>query len=281
MSLVQAHAVAPTRRIVRELAVTMVAWAVVGGAASVLRAVASTLAGRPAFASTPVDAALISLWACVTPLVLRSARRFPVRGPSATRNAMLHLAMGGAFVVATNVVIRLPILAEHGGAVFARNLGLGLATFFPTAIISYGVLVAIGHRVFATPVALDSPIHAPVSEPEPAAPADRLVIREWNRVHFIDLDTIEWIEADNNHVVVHAHERTYKGRERLSDVESRLDGLGFLRVHRSALVRIARIREVQPLVRGDQAVILHSGKVVRVARSRRQALADALGVGAR
>jgi DNA-binding LytR/AlgR family response regulator len=152
----------------------------------------------------------------------------------------------------------------------ATSTALGLATYYPAAIVSYGVLVALGHVVFS-PADVTTPT-------EPEHEIDRLVIREWNRVRFIPLDDIEWIEAANNHVVVHTPVRAYKTRERMSDVEARLDARRFIRVHRSALVSVAGIREVQPLMRGDQAIILKSGGVVRVARSRRQALADVLGV---
>jgi two-component system, LytTR family, response regulator len=97
-------------------------------------------------------------------------------------------------------------------------------------------------------------------------------------VHFVALDDIEWIEATNNYVVVHAVARTYKGRERISDVEARLDARRFVRVHRSAIVRVAKIREVQPLMPGDRAIVLRSGAVARVPRGRRQALSSVLGV---
>jgi two-component system LytT family response regulator len=51
-----------------------------------------------------------------------------------------------------------------------------------------------------------------------------------------------------------------------------------VRIHRSTIVHVTKIREVQPLTHGDHAVILRDGKVLRVARSRRQALEQALGV---
>jgi two-component system LytT family response regulator len=51
-----------------------------------------------------------------------------------------------------------------------------------------------------------------------------------------------------------------------------------VRIHRSSIVSVARIREVQPLGHGDHAVILRCGRVLRVARTRRAALAGALGV---
>ena len=260
----------------RELVLTALVWLTVGLVAAALRVLAVRATGHAnTIAGAFVDVWMIGLWAAATPFILRSARRLPVRPPRAIAHVAAHLAIGSAFMLATNVVIRLPMLLHAGwGALVASTL-LGVATYYPTAIISYCVIVAVGHRVFVT--GSSAPYLGNVAA---ASENDesRLVIREWNRVHLIEPDDIEWIEADNNHVVVHTAVRVYKGRERISDVEARLDARRFVRVHRSALVHVAKIREVQPLMRGDQAIVLHSGQVVRVARSRRQALEEALGV---
>jgi hypothetical protein len=260
----------------REAGITALAWGVIALVAMGLRTAAKRLSGHQlTLLDTVADLALLATWAAVTPLVLRSAVRWPVRGPRAVRHAAIHLALGTGFVVVTNLLIRIPELWTRGVAAAAVDTMLGIATYYPTAIISYCVMVAIGQSVFASPPAPDEP---PPALREDLGDPSKLVLREWNRVHFIELDDIEWIEADNNHVIVHGTSRTYKSRERISDVEARLDPRRFVRVHRSALIQISRIREVQPLLRGDQAVIMQSGKVVRVARSRRRMLEDALGV---
>jgi hypothetical protein len=270
----------------RELAVTGAAWAVIALVAIGLRVMRQLVTGQPVvFTQATGDIWMIAQWAAATPFVLRSARLLPVRGDRAARHALAHIAIGSAFIVVSNVIIRLPQLWQplYGARGLAINTLLGLATYYPTAIISYGVLVAIGHRAFgpAAPRATGEPETKHIDDlsidqhSEPEEP--RLVIREWNRVHFIALDDIECVEADNHHVVVHANGRSYKGRERISDVETRLDARRFVRVHRSAIVQLAKIREVQPLMHGDQAIIMRSGRIVRVARGRRRALETALG----
>jgi two-component system LytT family response regulator len=177
-----------------------------------------------------------------------------------------------------------------------------VAEYYPPALVVYGVIVAIGHVMFRPPIAgpqAASPPPAPLASPPtiieptsnvvqadanslatPAVPAvnGHLAVRQWNRVHLVRVDDIDFIEAEDNYVVVHAASRSYKGRDRISDVESQLDTRRFVRIHRSTIVQVTRIREVQPLTHGDHAVILRDGKVLRVARSRRQALAQALGI---
>jgi hypothetical protein len=194
----------------------------------------------------------------------------------------------------------------------------GVAEYYPPAIVVYGVIVALGHaRWWERPAAASETAVAtapavPEAEPRPALAANpgaelgaepriaaddttpdsnesggetplarvegHLTVRQWNRVHLVRVEDIDWIEAQDNYVVVHAASRSYKGRERISDVEVQLDPHRFVRIHRSTIVQTAKIREVQPLTHGDHAVILREGTVLRVARSRRQALAEALGL---
>jgi len=284
-------------------------WTLAAAFAGVQRLAEGLLLGRagdaPLFRQ---DLWLLAMWALAAPAILWSARRFPVRGPSAARNAAVHLTAGTAFVVATNVLIRLPLLLPPASLApwqVARDTLLGLARFYPAALIVYGVLVALGHWSWAAsragvpaapPADLSSTESAPLdlsvadatTGDSPATGADagaapgtrpeRVVVREWNRVRLVRPEEIAWIEADDNYVVVHVGERTYKGRGRISDLETQLDPSCFVRVHRSAIVRVASIREVQPLTKGDLALVLHDGKVLRVARGRRAALEAALGV---
>jgi hypothetical protein len=265
---------------------------------------------------------ILPLWAVATPAILWSARRYPVlapdRRPSASHLAM-HLALGSLFIVLANVAIRIPAALGAGGVGMtglARSTLLGLAEFYPLALVVYGVIVAIGHvgrpaadtvPLPAAPTAIGAAaslvdtgdtvplpvataIAAHETTPVPQAPeaemrdaaaaADAvcLPVRQWNRVHLVRIEEIDWIEAEVNYVVVHAGGRSYKGRERIGDVEARLDARRFVRIHRSSIVHVARIREVQPLTHGDHVVILRDGKVLRVARSRRAALEAALAV---
>jgi two-component system LytT family response regulator len=247
---------------------------------------------------------IIPLWALGTPLILRSARRFPVVGDQRTVSPVavaVHLALGSLFIVLTNVVVRLPTALSPDGGIpwLVRSTMVGVAEYYPPAMVVYGVIVAIGHFVFRPNVGTDRTA-APAPQPPPSsvtaaaadiatddrsatpsavAPIDgHIAVRQWNRVHLVRVEDIDFVEAEDNYVVVHASSRTYKGRDRISDLESQLDARRFVRIHRSTIVHIAKIREVQPLTHGDHAVVLRDGKVLRVARSRREALGKALGL---
>ena len=283
-------------------------WAVVAVAAALQAVALVRLDGRADMVGAVLGRlSIIPLWAIATPFILRSAGRFPIIRVGRrvdTVSVAAHLVLGSAFIVVANLAIRAPIaFSESGGlGALVRSTTQGVAEYFPPAMVVYGVIVAIGHFVFrpfradpsATNPAAPPPsteraenaapstemrAEAPAPTATPAATVDgHITVRQWNRVHFVRVEDIDFVEAEDNYVVVHAASRAYKGRDRISDVASQLDTRRFVRIHRSTIVHIAKIREVQPLTHGDHAVILRDGKVLRVARSRRQALERALGL---
>lgn len=88
----------------------------------------------------------------------------------------------------------------------------------------------------------------------------------------INAGEIDWIEADDYYAAVHVAGRRHLLRESLASLEQRLDPAAFVRVHRSALVRIDRIRAVRPTPSGETIVVLRDGTTVPVSRRRREAL---------
>jgi two-component system, LytTR family, response regulator len=92
----------------------------------------------------------------------------------------------------------------------------------------------------------------------PPAATDRIPIPVDGRVLFVTPREIDWVEARDDHVKVHAGKNAHLVRETMSHIESRLP-TGFVRIHRSTLVNAERIREIQPWVKGDFIVILSDG----------------------
>ncbi len=102
----------------------------------------------------------------------------------------------------------------------------------------------------------------------PAPITDHLTLWADGRVVFVPTRDIDWIDAADDHVRVHVGRVVHVTRETMSGMESRLP-LGFLRVHRSCVVNVSRIREVQPWVKGDYVLILHDGTRVTTGRTYR------------
>jgi len=96
----------------------------------------------------------------------------------------------------------------------------------------------------------------------------RFTVREDGRARFVPVAAIDWIEADGNYLVLHAGEAQHRVRAPLRDVMRELDPARFVRIHRSTIVNVERIREVQPWFGGDYIAILKSGQQLRVSRGR-------------
>lgn len=100
----------------------------------------------------------------------------------------------------------------------------------------------------------------------------RLMIKTSNRMMLLRVDEIDFVEADGNYAKLHAGRKTHLLREKMNDLEGRLDPARFVRIHRSVIVNIERIKEMHPHFNGDYIVVLDDGRQLRLSRSRREQL---------
>lgn len=100
--------------------------------------------------------------------------------------------------------------------------------------------------------------------------SERILVREDGRVRVIPVGEVEYLEAARNHVRVHAGRAVHLLREPLSSLEARLDPGRFARIHRSTVVNLDRVAEIQPWFSGDCMVVLQGGAKLRLSRSYRQ-----------
>jgi two-component system LytT family response regulator len=98
----------------------------------------------------------------------------------------------------------------------------------------------------------------------------RFLVRTRDRITFVKSEDIDWIEAADYYVSLHAGGRAHLIRQTMSEIERQLDPARFVRVHRSAIVNLERVRDVRPLFRGDCVVVLQDGTQVRLSRARRR-----------
>jgi two-component system LytT family response regulator len=131
----------------------------------------------------------------------------------------------------------------------------------------------------APPVAPTAPstVSATSSPAPPAGYAERIVVKKNNRVTLVDTAAIDWIEASDYVVRIHVGPAVHVLREPIGDLEKRLDPRRFFRVHRSTIVNLASVKELQPLFHGEYVVIMRDGTELRLSRSRRDRLQQLLG----
>jgi two-component system LytT family response regulator len=125
-------------------------------------------------------------------------------------------------------------------------------------------------------------VHRIISSLERLAAArtypDRLAIPKNGRVLFVATKDIDWIEAEGNYVRLHVGNREHEFRETLAGLEERLNPSEFLRIHRSTIVNIQRINEIQAWFHGHHRVLLVDGTELRMSRYQRE-IARKLGLG--
>jgi len=112
----------------------------------------------------------------------------------------------------------------------------------------------------------------------PAKPIDRLAVKSGGRIRIVRTADIAWIESAQNYVEIHEDKQSHLLRETMSAIEQKLSPDKFVRISRSTIVNIEKIKELQPLFYGEYTVTLQNGKRLTLSRRYRSKLPK-LGVG--
>jgi two-component system LytT family response regulator len=107
-------------------------------------------------------------------------------------------------------------------------------------------------------------------------PIDRVVIRSGGRIYFLKTDEIDWVEGAGDYLILHSAGVTHLIRETMNNFYAELDAKKFLRIHRSTIINIERIKDIQPLFKGEYVITLTGGKRLRSSRGYRHELQSLL-----
>ncbi len=105
---------------------------------------------------------------------------------------------------------------------------------------------------------------------------DRLAIKSRGRVIFLKTDEIAWIEAAGNYLELHSGKESHLIREPIGDFEQRLNPEHFIRIHRSCIVNVEHIKELQPGFGGEYLVVMNDGQQLTASRGYRDRLQQLL-----
>jgi two-component system, LytTR family, response regulator len=139
----------------------------------------------------------------------------------------------------------------------------------------------IGRRLRALLEGVMDDVHADTGTPETAQRAGasararyltRLTVKRDGRVMFVRVGDIDWFEAEGNYVRVHAGKSAMMVRTTMQKLEASLDPSAFARIHRTVIVNVDRIQELQPWFAGNYVVILRDGTRLRLSRTFRDRL---------
>jgi two-component system, LytTR family, response regulator len=108
---------------------------------------------------------------------------------------------------------------------------------------------------------------------------DRITVRSGGRLVVLRIADIDWVEAEQDYVSLHVGPKTYLLRDSIGALAERLASSGFVRVHRSTLLNVERVRELLPLSKGEYTVVLNDGTQHKLSRNYREAIERLTGYG--
>jgi two-component system LytT family response regulator len=103
-------------------------------------------------------------------------------------------------------------------------------------------------------------------------PIDRVVIKSGGRIYFLKIEEIDWVEGAGDYLSLHADSKSHLIRETMGTFHAKLDSTKFLRIHRSKIVNIERVKDIQPLFKGEYVITLTSGVRLNSSRGYRREL---------
>ena len=219
----------------------------------------------------------------LVPLLVMALRSWPLDFANWRRNLPKHLLATVLFsLVHVSAMVALRKLAY---ASVGDHYDFGLIEFgyeYLKDIRSYfGMLALIGlYHLWLMRMQGEARLLAePDSGPpvEPVEQPERFLVRKLGKEFLLAAREIEWLQASGNYVNLHVRGRDYPLRATMAGIEDRLDAQRFLRVHRSYLVNLDYLAEIEPLDTGDAKLVMHDGAVVPCSRRYRAALRERFG----
>jgi two-component system, LytTR family, response regulator len=115
--------------------------------------------------------------------------------------------------------------------------------------------------------------------PMQSDPLERIAVKSRGQILVLRVREIDWVKAEQDYVGLHVGSKSWLMREPISALEARLSACGFVRIHRSTLVNVDRVRELRPLAKGEFTVVLFDGTELKLSRNFRSSLSMIAGYG--
>lgn len=100
----------------------------------------------------------------------------------------------------------------------------------------------------------------------------RILVKSSNRYFFLKVNDIDWIESAGNYVRIHSGDKNYLIRDTMINMEKKLDSDLFFRIHRSTIINVDKVKELEQWFHGDYMVIMHSGEKLTLSRNYKKLL---------
>jgi hypothetical protein len=216
----------------------------------------------------------------LVPVLLAVDRRWPLRWASWRHNLPRHLAFAVVFSLAHvsgMVMLRKAAYLAAGTSYQFGNWFLQWPYEFLKDVRTYFYLIAFIslYRLLLLRLQGEASLLAVPDDGSPVEPVERperFLVRKLGREFLIAVRDIEWLEASGNYVNLRVRGHAYPLRSTMGWIEARLDPSSFLRVHRSYIINLDCLAQIEPLDTGDAQLVLRDGMKIPCSRRYREAL---------
>jgi two-component system LytT family response regulator len=236
-------------------------------------------------------AACAYIWAALTPIVAWLIRRFPISRHDTLRMLPLHLMLGTGVAILHLVIylqaLELLMPARPGTFASFEMLQSMIVADLHFNLVLYGLIAAA--TVYLDKRRVERRLRQHCSDleerldevtnlsPETPAYVERLAVKIRNGTVFLNTSDISWIKADDNYLHINCAGTTYIHRQSLRSLEADLDPKKFVRIRRSTIVSVDRVRELLPVYNREFVLVLDDGTRVQSSRRYRSNLDPLLG----
>ena len=216
----------------------------------------------------------------LVPAIIAFEQRFPLQYGSLRRSLPWHVLGSIAYSVAhvvAMVAIRKAVYASQGMTYDFGNWPLELFYEYLKDFRSYFfiLLIVIAYRLVLWRMQGEATLLAAPDEGAPVEPVERpgrFLVKKLGKEFLLPANEIERLEAMGNYVNLRVRERDYPLRSTMADIETRLDPSKFVRVHRSYIVNLDHVVEIEPTDGGDARIKMKDGSIVPCSRRYRDEL---------
>ncbi|HEX7029189.1 MAG TPA: LytTR family DNA-binding domain-containing protein [Gammaproteobacteria bacterium] len=212
----------------------------------------------------------VAMLGLLIPLAAWFDARYPFRRDTWQYALPAHLLFTLPFALLHTsgfVLMRKLIYPLFGGNYVFGDIGFELLYEYRKITLGY-ILIAVSLYAFRHYVLLRRLLDMPEADnaSETAVPAQRFLARRNHREVIVNAADIDYAEAAGNYVILHTREGELKLRETMDNMERQLDPAQFARVHRSYIVNLDAVKEIQPWFHGDQRLVLHDDTLLNLSR---------------
>lgn len=214
------------------------------------------------------------------PALVAFERRFPLSLDTLARHLPVHLAGSVAYSIAH--VAGMVVLRQAAYAAMGLHYDFGdwpgrWFYEYLKDVRTYGLIVSVivGYRFILLRLQGEARLLAAPEEGPPVEPVERpqrFLVRKLRKEFLVAAANIEWLQAQGNYVALHLRGHDYLLRATMAEIEARLDPARFARIHRSYIVNLDQVAEIEPQDDGDARIRMRDGGIVPCSRTYRHAL---------